>query len=205
MNDKSKFRIMSALAVCVIIALAAQSYYLFGINARLEKLQQSAVSVPTSSLDELFQPDPSTTATSAPWSGFGWPDPFTSLDQIQKDLDSWFNNWPGSSGIGSPRGFSFSTSTPDIELNESKDDYEIVVQVPQNTEVDLRTDVEDDVVTVRGTMNQETGSNAGNLASSFTAHSQFTRSIRLPGPVDPLAMHTDRDGEKIIITLPKAS
>lgn len=200
MKLQDKFRYLAIASATCLLLLILQSIYLYRLDSRLDKLQDHDPLVSALGQD---QADP---VLSDPIPDPFLPDlndPFTSLRQMQEQADRLFGSIAGINVPGIASVFSPAAGSPEIHVNETDKDFQIVVEVPKDSRVDLQTDVEDNTVHVAGTITQDTSSAARNLNSTFRSRSQFSRSIELPEPVNPLAIRTEQQGDEIVITLPK--
>lgn len=205
MNRQTKSVSLIALATVLGVAVVAQTIYLVQLNKKVEQLE-TAAAAPVSLPDSLT---PSAGAAAAiPSQPLGNHDPLAGIRQLQQQMDAMFGSALGS-GWGPLSNLSAGipgrmTGAPNIEVTETSNDYQIIVDVPENGELELSTDVEDASVRVTSNVTFESDRNGNVIGSSFTGRSQFSRSIPLPTPVDPLAMQTARIDDTIVITIPKA-
>ena len=199
MNKQTRSYATIALMALLAVALIAQSYYLIRLNGKITELEASGAS-------SNPQPDflaPAVTTAPPTLNQYGYADPFAAMRQMQERMDSLFGSSFGSFSPLSSSMFNVQTA-PQIELTENEEDYQIVVDVPENGELELSTDVEDNTVRLSGSVNYSNPTQSTGLVSSFTSRSQFSRSIPLSKPVDPLAMQTNNHDGAIVITIPKA-
>ena len=199
MNKQTRSYLTAALMASLTIALIAQSVYLARLNSKLDSLESSA-----STADNHFDPL-ATSATSGP----SWPDPipyndpFARLLQMQNQMDRLFGPAFGN-GSRFSGGVLGAAASPGIEVSESDNDYQIVIDVPENGELELSTEIEDNSIWLAGSVNFSGSQNISSPTPSFTSTSQFSRSIPLSQEVDPLAMQTDQTDNAVVITIPKA-
>lgn len=192
MKTKVKIKLLSVFAVLSTLALCVQGYYNWRFFHELQELKNNSAYVANTSPNKTdpFSPD---------WDPFGGltpPDTFTDMqkrmDEMMQSLSqgrTQFNN-----GGGGAR----------VDMEDKGDKYEITVQVPQGQNVEVNTKVEDDHLVVSGKVKNDNKDSNENFFSSRSSVSQFSQSLYLPDPVDQAAMTTRQDGNKIIITLPKA-
>lgn len=145
-----------------------------------------------------------------PWVGTGFgSDPFQRLQQMQQQMDQLFNGMPGSSmnfSLNGPGGFSaFSSSMrqPEITVQESDEEYRVIIAVADGSEVELATELEDNMLSISAQVRSEITNSSGGFQSSSTSVSQFSRSIMLDEPVDATGMQTNKTAKEIVITIPK--
>jgi len=148
-------------------------------------------------------------------------DPFAQMQQMRQQMNHLFGSAFGgpfagsnASTFGTPFGRpgfgiqlngSLLSSQPDIALEDKGDRFQIVIPVPENTQFDIKTELDENVLHLAATMRSRQEDNRQNLYSSAISTSQFSRSIRLPGKVDATGMSTEHNDEQIVITIPKLS
>lgn len=145
-----------------------------------------------------------------PWAGMGFGnDPFQHLHQIQQQIDQFFNGMPGSSmnfsrnGPGGFSAFSSAMGQPEIAVQESEEEYRVLIAVADGSEVELSTALEDNMLSISAQVRSEITNSNGGFQSSSTRVSQFSHAIMLDEPVDATGMHTNKTAEAIVITIPK--
>jgi HSP20 family molecular chaperone IbpA len=145
-----------------------------------------------------------------PWAGMGFGiDPFQRLQQMQQQIDQFFNGMPGSSmnfggnGSGGFSAFSGAIPQPEIAVQESDEEYRIIIAVADGSEVELSTALEDNTLSISAQVRSERTNSNGGLRSSSTHVSQFSRAIMLDEPVDATGMRTNKTAKAIVITIPK--
>ncbi|MDT8429154.1 MAG: Hsp20/alpha crystallin family protein, partial [Pseudomonadales bacterium] len=83
--------------------------------------------------------------------------------------------------------------------------FEVIIPVAENAEIDVNTELEDNVLSISARMQHKQTSSTNTLLSSSTRISQFARQIPLPESVSPIGMSTERQGDQIVIRIPKQS
>ena len=148
---------------------------------------------------QRFSPDP--------FFGPAFGDPFAEFDRMRQRMQQTMNAFMGGSSFGgapfSGSSMTFSAGTPQIELEETDEDFRLLIRVPEEHEIALQTDVEDREVTVSGKISSQAGDSGNGFNRQFVSSSQFTRRFSLPGEVDDLKMHTEQDEDGLVIVLPK--
>ena len=90
-------------------------------------------------------------------------------------------------------------------LQESDDEYRVIISIAKGSEVELATELEDNTLSisaqVRSEVRHQGGAPSGGLQS--TSISQFSRSIPLDAPVDVTGLQTKKSPEEIVIPIPK--
>jgi len=146
----------------------------------------------------------------------GAADPFQQMEAMRQQMDSMINSFFGSSmpSFGSLSGnsslfgsdpfASMGLNQPSLSLRETDSALEVVIPVQEGQQFELNTDVQEDRLTVAGTVTWSAEDSGNGIVSSRRGSSQFSRTIMLPDTVDPARLTTEHRGDEIVITLPKA-
>jgi len=130
----------------------------------------------------------------------GW-DPFAEMDRMQQQIDRWMQGAPfGFSQMPRNNFLGTAAAQPDIRIEEDSDVYRVRVTVPEGSELELNTEVDEKRLTVSGAVS----TNLDESNRRFFSSSQFSRQFTLDSPVDSLGMRKEARDNEIIITLPKA-
>ena len=127
------------------------------------------------------------------------------LQQMQKQMEQMLGGaLPQSatfmgSGLDSFGGDALSK----INLEEQKDKYVVRANLPNPRIGKINVDIKEQVLTIEA-KEENTQQGNGNRAC-FSQQSEYSQSMRLPGPVEIGKMKVDRSGDTLVITLPKAS
>ena len=144
------------------------------------------------------------------------PDPFQHMEAIRQQMDSMMNSFfggpmPSLGGISGGRSLfgsdpfaSMGLNQPSLNLRETDSALEVVIPVQEGQQFELSTDVQEDRLTVAGTVSWSAEDSGSGLISSRRGSSHFSRTIMLPENVDPAGLTTEHRGDEIVITLPKA-
>ncbi|GJM13191.1 MAG: hypothetical protein DHS20C12_15940 [Pseudohongiella sp.] len=212
MNTNTKFRILFGITVICLTALVVQTAYLWQLDQKLAGTQIDTETELPPGVEKrleaaLAQSDP----VPDPYNPFGGSslfgssvgaDPFENIRQMQQRMDSLFGGFsmpqfnPGNS-------FTFTSSSPNLELQETEDEYRVVIQTGEGQDVELSTQLEDSRLTVNGVVKSSLSNNSGGFASNIVSQSQFSRSFDLPGEVEELGIVTEQVDEGLMIRVPK--
>ena len=201
MSTELKFRMLLAFALTCLVAIAIQGYALWRVQTQLTALGQDQD--PAATLEEriLSQLDQSRRPPTGqdPFAAFP-PDPFTSIQQLQSRIDSLFGtvgpgDWSGRPG--------FALGAPDIELTKTAVAYEVLVRVPMDKTLEVNTSIDANALSIEGTIATEANRAQNNFGASVFSQSRFSRTIRLPEPVDALGLTNRTTEDGILITIPK--
>lgn len=164
-------------------------------NPLLEKLEQAAQQTAQAPLLDPFSQSPLGS------------DPFR---QLQQQMDQLF----GSIGPG-PSPFSFgglrmgggfaNTAQAKIEVEESKDEYRVVISLSEGSDMELKTELEDNTLSISAQLRTEVQDNSRGRQVSSTSMSQISRSIFFDSPVDATGMQTEKSDSAVVIRVPKLS
>ena len=205
MSTEARYKLLLGIILVCVLGLGTQSIYLWQMNQKLTSLQGDQAAIPESIearlADSLQDNDPLQHAVDPDyWFGQALTsDPFARLQQMQEQMDSFFNS-PGISPFG---GVNFSTASPVLSLNETDAEYLVRIQTPPDHDVEIDTELEANLLTVTGTLTRDMSNNSKSFSSNISSRSQFTRSFDLPKPVDELGVYTEQEEGGLSIHVPK--
>lgn len=218
MGSENKFRWAIGLSILLAIALVIQGVLLWqtrqqmaaldpGLEMREPASEQELTPLEEKILARLEAKDPQPRSSPGQLSPganslFGGSlfssDPFASFDQMRQRMDALM------SGMGPASGMSLSLRSPDFQLQETEDDYRLLIKVPEQHEIDLQTEVEDREVIVRGSISSNRSQTGNGLSSQFISSSQFNRRFDLPRDVNEVGVYTEQSNEGLVLVMPKA-
>lgn len=224
----SSAKLRTVIIVCAVIGffmLAGLTVYAWRLQQQVEQLRTESLPSAPQSLSgadapaQLFEP-----RLSAP-SLFGNTqalptDPFQQMEQIRQQMDAMmssvfggaapaitgipgFGSAPGSSLLGADPFANLGMNQLTINLRETDDTLELVIPVREGQEFELSTDVQEDRLTVSGTLSWQQQSSQNGVSGQRQGSSQFSRTVMLPANVDPTGLVTERRENEIVISLPK--
>lgn len=166
------------------------------ILGKLERSAQQQMQAQRS----LFDPFPSTALGS---------DPFA---QMQQRMDQLFGRTGidssqfrfGGMGIGMGAGFA-PIAPAQIEVEESKDEYRVVISLSKDSAMELTTELGDNTLSISALVHTEVNSFDGGRLISSTSTSAFSRAIPFDSPVDATGMQTENTDSAVVIRIPKLS
>ena len=121
------------------------------------------------------------------------------MRQVMDGMMSGAGAFPGNSfdaGFGGMQGAIHSFS-------DEGGNYIIRMGIPHIDNSTIKARVEKDMLIVSGIQRQETEESAGLTRTFSSSSSSFTRSFRLPGPVDAAGLRTEYNDEGLTVILPK--
>ena len=102
-------------------------------------------------------------------------------------------------------GEGLSAGQPQIEIQETAKDYKFIVTVPQDQDVTVNTKVDGNRLSISGEVKSENQKDDKGTSSSIQSLQRFSQTVFLPDEVDQSRMTTEKNDNKMIITLPKVS
>ena len=134
------------------------------------------------------------------WRGNGISDPFSSLRQLQDEINELFDldRFPTSAGLFD-RAFS-----PSIDMIEEKDNFTVVCEAPGMNEDDLDVNISSNVLTIKGKKaDSEEEENKGRYYRKEIWSGSFQRTISLPSSVDNQKISAELKNGMLKVILPK--
>ena len=95
------------------------------------------------------------------------------------------------------------TLDPSMDLQEEKDSYVVRARLPKAQMGNVNVSVKDQMLTIEA--KEQNSQHRKEDGCFLTQHSQFSRIMRLPGPVQVGKMKVDRKDNMLVVTIPKAS
>ncbi len=225
----SLIRLLMAVSAISVFSLVGLGLYTWQLSQEVSALKAASGDSAVSSLINQTQPDPlsgslfgsNPGAASVFGNAPSVADPFQQMEVFRQQMDSMMNsffgsaspsisgvpgmsNTPGHSLFGTDPFVSMGLNQPNLSLRETDSALEVVIPVQDGQQFELTTDVEQDRLTVAGTLSWSSQDSGNGMVSSRRSSSQFSRTIMLPDNVDPAGLTTEHRGDEIVITLPKA-
>jgi HSP20 family molecular chaperone IbpA len=135
-----------------------------------------------------------------------WEDQFTQrMEHIQKEMDDLFHDSVSgldrtidTSMFAGPR---FDASAT---VQDRGDNYVATFNLPKRDLSNVKVNVKDGILSVNAVAEQTTKSNdKSGTASETEMLNQYEQLVTLPGPVDSTKMKVDKNGDSIVVTIPK--
>ena len=213
MRTESKYRWSLIIAVVLAFGLVAQGVLLWQTRQQVAALDPGAQSEQTEELSDIEKRllarldeqdrQRSQQFSTDPFFGPAFGDPFAEFDRMRQRMQQTMNSFMGGSAFSGGSGITFSTGTPEIQLEETDKDFRVLIKVPEEQELALQTELENNELTVSGKITSQADRGGNGFSGQFISSSQFTRRFNLPGEVDDLKMHTEQNDEGLLIILPK--
>ena len=131
-------------------------------------------------------------------------DPFFNLPREMEDIFSGFSNrrWPAL--LGQPESMASFNLNPQTDIKETKESFEISVELPGINEKDVSLTLNDDIPSIKGEKKEEASRKEEDFHLTERKFGSFERSFRLPANVDQNAIHADFYNGVMVIVAPKS-
>jgi len=136
-----------------------------------------------------------------------------SLQNLQREMDRWFDNLSSAFGLPSVSGNLVGGVRPAVKLGNlyrpqidvSGDDngYEIKLDVPGLTEADLSIEVRDDVLIIRGEQQQQSEDRDKHYYRVERSYGAFQRTLSLPDDADADEIEAKIDNGVLRLGIPR--
>lgn len=208
MKTRNKTLWLVSLVLVFGVAVGVLGHYTWTLRQQVDQLQANSAATPQAPVSQPQAARPGA-PLSDPWDPNGqFAQMQQRMDEMMRQLmpnDSMFGqNGFGQQGFGQ-LGFGLSAGSPEITMDEDSDQYKVVVKLPEGENMQLNTDLADNTLTISGKVESTAEDNepSAQLFGHAQAMSQFSQSITLGEPVDEAGMKIDRNGQDIVITIPK--
>jgi HSP20 family protein len=124
--------------------------------------------------------------------------PFTNLRRLNSALDEAFGAWPAQESLPASAWF------PSCDVFEDKDAVKLLAELPGVRPEDVKLSVENNVLTIRGEKQQQSGDQRGKVHSFERSYGRFDRSFTLPSTIDPDRISASFENGILTVTIPKA-
>ena len=121
---------------------------------------------------------------------------------LRDEMDRFFDDFLGGELDRFPAGFE-SNWTPSVDLLETDDELVAKVELPGMDKKDINISVQDNVLMIRGTKNQEKEDKNENYHRIERSFGSFQRSLSLPAPVDVKKVKASYKDGVLKVALPK--
>ncbi len=128
-------------------------------------------------------------------------DGLQNLRRLSSVLDEAFGNWPFGQGID---GAITSAWVPACDIFEDADGVKLVMEVPGVNPDDLKIQLENNMLTIRGEKRQVAEEKADRVHRYERSYGSFERTFSLPSTVDADRIEADISDGVLTVMLPKA-
>jgi len=225
-NTPHKYRnyIVPILITTLLVVVAAQSWFMFDMHKQLNTLgttpqATAAKIIPDSSEMAANQASPPTAVPRHKNSPFddnffaqnfdmgNW-NPDKQFEQMRQQMDTMmqqaFNHFGKNQGL---QNFFSDNGSPDISIKDEGKQYLVLVDLPGADKNNISVTLNDNQLTVSGQQSHTENKTDRNGNTIFRSQQSgtFSRSVTLPGDVEPGSMHTEFNNDVLKITIAKAA
>jgi len=93
--------------------------------------------------------------------------------------------------------------SPVVDLDETNNEYVLHAELPGMNKKDIEISVENDVLTIAGEKKERVKSKEANCHISEIAFGKFSRSFRLPAPIDSEKIEAKWENGILTVNIPK--
>jgi HSP20 family protein len=130
--------------------------------------------------------------------------PYRNLLNCNHELENLFDDFFSPARTRGEGDQTLPAWVPDVDLMESKEGYTLRAELPGVAKEDVKVTLAEEVLTVSGEKKFEKEVKNENFHRSERAYGKFSRSFRLPNPIDAEKIQAEyRDGV-LTLTVPKA-
>jgi HSP20 family protein len=206
-----------ALLSLLVVAVSVQGFYLYRLESNNGKT--GFTSGDDSVADNTTSPPapPVTVTPNQAWTNpdpfdqQNW-DPFAEMQRMREQMDQMFNNAFGKfqqSGRFNDLFDSQFPVSPNVDLQETKDAFEVTVDLPGAEKSNIKTTLKDNTLQIVAESDASKESNNNTSSGGQTLRKErwvgrFERSITLPQPIDASGMTTKYENGVLRIHIPKA-
>ena len=119
------------------------------------------------------------------------------LQSFDDAFDSLFKDWSGSRGVMS------SHAAPRTEIRETNDNFYLTLEMPGVKKEDVKVNIENGVLSIKGTKNKETKTENENVLMSERYYGEFSRSFNLSKDIKTDGIDAEFKDGVLNIVLPK--
>ena len=206
MLNKEKLKLISgtvllAFSLCCIPAVAEETEDVAELKKQIEVLQKRVEELETEKEDEDSFYTPRSRFRRG--FGFGW-DPFDEMDRMQEQMNQMFQNSFSRGGSGKRGMFSSNMSFDyDFDLKETNDGYEIKFDMTGLDKEKIDIQINEHSITVKGEHSRQDAEESQNSFFSSQSFGSFMKTIPLPVDADTSKIKTEKEGDTLVIRLPK--
>lgn len=129
--------------------------------------------------------------------------PFRELEEVQNRLNRMFNDTRTRTAGEEP--FIFADWTPAVDIRETDKEYSVKVDLPEVNREDVKVELLDGTLTIRGERRQEKEENGEKFHRIEREYGHFVRRFMLPGEVDPSRVEAHFKEGVLKVTMPKSA
>jgi len=127
--------------------------------------------------------------------------PAPELTSFRREMDRLFDRFWEDDGENLP---AIREWVPSLDFSETADAYMVRIEIPGLEPKDVQVTLQDNVLTVKGEKKEEITQKDERFYRLERTHGMFSRSLRLPAPVDGAKVNAVFKSGLLTVTVPKA-
>ena len=127
--------------------------------------------------------------------------PAPEMTSLRREMDRLFERFWEDDGENLP---AMREWVPSLDFSETADAYMIRVEIPGMEPKDVQVTLQDNILTVKGEKKEEFKQNEERFYRVERSHGMFSRSLRLPAPVDGAKVSAIFKSGLLTVMVPKA-
>lgn len=130
--------------------------------------------------------------------------PFWEMDRIQEEMNRMFqNSYNGRGGVGQGMFSNSMSFDSDMDIKETEDGYEIKFDMKGLDKEKVDIQINETSITVKGEHSQEDTEENKNSYFKAQSFGSFMKTIPLPVDADTTKVKTEKEGDSLVIRMPK--
>ncbi len=125
------------------------------------------------------------------------------LSEVSKWMDEQMDKMMANDTSLFSGALSATKNNPAIRLEDDKDEYKVVVKVPEGENIEVNAGISNGILTISGEVTNENENSQKNGFSRSQSISSFSQSLVLDQPVDQAKLKVIQKDEEVIVTVPK--
>ncbi len=214
MSDTSEKKVnwLAVLSILLALVLVTQTgAFIYYLNKKENSPQKTAAALDhhTNVLPQTAYPGSffsrATHPRSAASQAAAYQDPWSVFDSMQEDMGRMMGGFMAGlpammSQMNQHMGFD---SMPLVDLEEKDKAYIVRADIPGLDKDKIDITVRGEILTIQGVRETTTQNQGGSYYTQERSYGSFSRSMRLPGPVDEANIKAEYQNGVLVITLPK--
>lgn len=127
--------------------------------------------------------------------------PAPELTSFRREMDRLFDRFWEDDGENLP---AIREWVPSLDFSETADTYMVRIEIPGLEPKDVQVTLQDNVLTVKGEKKEEIKEKDERFYRLERSYGMFSRSLRLPAPVEGAKVNAVFKGGLLTVTVPKA-
>ncbi|HEY5653588.1 MAG TPA: Hsp20/alpha crystallin family protein [Pontiella sp.] len=201
MAKRNREKMFMVLTVALLLAVSIQGVLLGKILWYHPETDEQITFTPKSALDTYPHVAPSSFGSARDRNTWN---PFAEMDRMRQEIHRVFNHsFDPLQGFSDFYSFGSLPIATGLDLSDAGNQYEVRLNLPDIQLQDINVKVKNQTLIISGISREEVEKKGSNMRHQERRAEQFTRTVQLPGPVQPGKMDVTYEKGVLLITLPK--